>query len=244
MICARYRIVAGLALLAAASAPAFATEDTDTPGAGRWEINLGVAGQRSTAKWELALPEADVNYGIGERGQLVLGVERLELRERGLARQSGLGKGTIGLKWRLREQDGSGAALALFPSYSWNLSSSALRRGLVEPEAILELPLILGFRRGDTGWFAQAGPNISKHGIEEWQAGLRITRQCAPTLECRVEFEHSMAPRQFGHTEAGVGVKWTVAEGLILQASAGRDIRPIGDSRHQVALRFGIQLLR
>jgi hypothetical protein len=242
MMGARICIAAGLALLTAM--PAVAVEDTDTPGARRWEINFGVAGERSTGKWELAVPEADVNYGIGERGQLVLGVERLQLRERGSASRSGLGRGSAGLKWRVLEQEDSGVALALFPSYSWNLSSSAERDGLVEPGATLELPLILGFRHGDTGWFAQAGPNISEHGIEEWQAGFKITRQCAPTLECRVELDRSIAPRQFGHTAVGVGFKWTVAEGLILQASAGRDIRPIDETQHQVALRFGIQLLR
>lgn len=241
---ARTTVTAALALLAAVAAPAFATEDTDTPGAGRWEINFGVAGQRSAGQWEFALPEADINYGVGERGQLVLAVERLQRRERGLARESGMGSGTIGLKWRLLEQEASGVALALFPSYSWNLSSSAERRGLVEPGHTLELPLIVGLKRGDTGWFAQAGANISEHGIDEWQAGLKVTRQCAPTVECRVELEHRIWPRRFGRTEVGAGFKWTVAEGLILQASAGRDIRSTDDTRHEVALRFGIQLLR
>jgi hypothetical protein len=71
-----------------------------------------------------------------------------------------------------------------------------------------------------------------------------MTRQCLATVECRVEVQHSLVTRQGGHTLASVGFKWSVADDLILQASVGRDIGPSRDDKHQVALRFGVQLLR
>ena len=233
-----------LAALAAACAGARAAEDTDTPGAGKCEINLNVAGERSAAGWEYVLPEAELNYGVGERLQLVLGVPYMVLRETGAASRSGFGAASTGVKWRLVDQDDAGFSLAVFPVYNWNLSDSAERRGLVEPVRRLVLPVILGVRRGYTGFFAEAGRVQVDHAPSEWLAGVRITNQCHAKVECRVEVQHNLIPRQAGHTLAGVAFKWAVAENLILQGGVGRDIGPSREEKHQFAFKFGVQLLR
>ncbi|MDL2353977.1 MAG: hypothetical protein QFF03_01835 [Pseudomonadota bacterium] len=233
-----------LAALAGAFGCAHATEDTDTPGDGRWEINLGVSAQRTSTRWEYAAPDTDFNYGLGERVQLVLAIPHMLLREPGVDAVSGLGSATVALKWRMIDQEAAGVALALFPAYSWNLSRSAARRGLVEPGSSLLLPLVAGVRYGATGLFAEAGRNFMQQGPHEWLAGVKATRQCLPTLECRIELQHSVAERQGGRTLASLGFKWSVAQDLIVQASAGRDFGPSGDDRRQLALKFGIQLLR
>lgn len=241
---ARIGNVLALALLAGAPGCVHATEDTDTPGAGRWEINLGVSAQRTSARWEYAAPDTDFNYGWGERVQLLLAIPHMLVREPGVDAMSGLGSATVGLKWRMVDQEKAGVSLALFPAYSWNLSRSAARRGLVEPGSSLLLPLVAGVRYGATGLFAEAGRNFVQQGPHEWLGGVKVTRQCLPTLECRIELQHSVAERQGGRTLASLGFKWSVADDLILQASAGRDIGPSGDDKHQLALKFGVQLLR
>jgi hypothetical protein len=232
------------AALAGAFGCAHATEDTDTPGAGKWEINLGFSAQRTAASWEYAAPDTDLNYGWGEQAQLVLAIPHILLREPGVDAQSGLGSATVGLKWRMVDQEQAGFALALFPAYSWNLSSSAARRGLVDPGRGLLLPLVAGVRYGETGLFAEAGRNFVQQGPNEWLGGVKVTRQCLARLECRVELQHSVVERQAGRTLASVGFKWSVVQDLILQASVGRDIGPSGDDKRQVALKFGVQLLR
>lgn len=233
-----------LVALAGAFGCAHATEDTDTPGAGKWEINLGISAQRTATNWEYAAPDTDFNYGWGERMQLMLAIPHMLVREPGVDTQSGLGSATVGVKWRMVDQERAGFALALFPAYSWNLSSSAERRGLVDPGRSLLLPLVAGVRYGATGLFAEAGRNFVQQGPNEWLGGVKVTKQCLPTLECRVELQHSVVERQAGRTLASLGFKWSVAEDLILQASAGRDIGPSGDDKHQIALKFGVQLLR
>jgi hypothetical protein len=135
-----------LAALAGAFGCARATEDTDTPGADKWEINLGVSAQRTAARWEYAAPDTDFNYGWGERTQLVLAIPHMLVREPGVDAQSGLGSATVAVKWRLIDQERAGFALALFPAYSWNLSSSAGRRGLANDGRSLVLPLVAGVR--------------------------------------------------------------------------------------------------
>ena len=240
----RWKLALALALLAAASGPVRASEDTDTPGAGRWEINLGLRGQSSAGLWELAAPEADVNYGWGECTQLMLALQRLELHARGQPRRTGMGSATIGLKWRFADQEQAGLDLALLPSYSRSVSSGAVRRGLLEPGDSLVLPLVAGIKTGATGWYAEAGRNFVENGADEWLAGFKLTHPCLPSLECRFEIQRSLARGQLGHTESGVGLKWRISDELVLQASAARDVHPRDASRHQLIVKTGIQLLR
>ena len=239
----RIRALAALALAVAASSAA-AVEDTGTPGNGKWELKAGIGGQRSSAGWELSLPETEANYGLGESVQLFLGLQRVQLRERGQHAVSGLGSAAAGVKWRFADQDSSGVDLGLMPSFSWNPSSSAERRGLADPGRTLALPLLLGYKRGGTGIYAEAGRNLIEHGEDEWLGGVKLTNDCLPSLECRVEVQRSVARRQIGHTEANIGLKWSFAEDLILDVSAGRDLHPHDATKHQAVFYFGIQLMR
>jgi hypothetical protein len=235
--------LAGL-LLAGGLADAVATEDTDTPGAGNWEINLGVSGQRAGGTWEYVAPDTDFNYGWGDRTQVVLAIPHVMLREPGVDARSGLGSATVGIKWRLLDQEQAGFALAVFPTYSWSLSSRAARDGLADPGRSLVLPLLAGVRHGDSALFVEAGRNFVQQGPNEWLAGVKLTRQCLATVECRVEVEHSRIAREPGQTLASVGFKWKVAEQLILQGSVGRDVGPAREEKRQLAFMFGVQLLR
>lgn len=232
------------ALLLAGMLPnAEATEDTDTPGARNWEINMTVNGERTADSRQYAVPAVDVNYGLSERTQLVLAIPHLMLREPGTDTRTGLGSATVGLKWRFVDLEPAGVALAMFPAYSWNLSASAVERGLSDPGRSLLLPLVLGVHRGDNALFVEAGRNLVQAGPDKWLAGVKLTRQCMATVECRVDVEHTRAAGTGSQTLASVGFKWRLAASLILQGSVGRDIGPARDDKRQVAFMFGIQLL-
>ncbi|WP_166864750.1 hypothetical protein [Telluria antibiotica] len=232
------------ALLLAGMLPnADATEDTDTPGARNWEINIVVSGERTAGGREYAVPAADVNYGLGERTQLVLAVPHLMLREPGTDTRSGLGSATVGFKWRFMDLEQAGVALAMFPAYSWSLSASSVERGLSDPGHSLLLPLVLGVHRGDNALFVEAGRNLVQAGPNEWLAGVKLTRQCMATVECRVEVGHTRVAGAGSQTLASAGFKWRLAEHLVLQGSVGRDVGPARDDKRQVAFTFGIQLL-
>lgn len=238
------RVARFAALLLAGILPyAEATEDTDTPGARNWEINIVASGERTAGSRQFAVPATDVNYGLSERTQLVLAVPRLMLREPGADTRSGLGSATVGLKWRFVDLQPAGVALAMFPAYSWNLSARSVERGLSDPGRSLLLPLVLGVRRGDNALFVEAGRNLAQARPDEWLAGVKLTRLCMPTVECRVEVEHTRGAGEGSQTLASVGFKWRLAASLVLQGSVGRDIGPARDDKRQVAFTFGIQLL-
>ena len=231
-------------LLAATQAPCGATEDTDTPGAGKWEINVAVSGEHSASSRSYTVPDSDINYGWGERTQLVLAVPRVLLREPGVDARAGLGSATLGLKWRFYEDARSGVALALFPTYGWSLSSRAVRAGLADPGRSIGLPLLAGIRRGDTALFAEAGRNFAQYGPHQWLGGLKLTHQCLPELECRSELDYERPDGERGRLLASVGFKWRLAESLVLQGSVGRDLGPLRADGRRLAFMVGVQLLR
>lgn len=233
-----------LAVLLAACASVRATEDTDTPGPGRWEINLGFSASRTGAGWEYGAPDADINYGWGERIQLMLGASRIALHESGAPLQSGMGPATLGFKWRLLDQDRAGYALALFPKYAWNLSSSAQRRGLVTPGRSLLLPLLAGVRRGDTGYFAEVGRKFVEGEPHEWAGGVKVLNQCMARVECRLELQHSLVPPRGRQTLAGAGFKWALDDSFVLVAGIARNIGPDYKDSHSLVFNLGLQILR
>lgn len=232
------------ACLTCVAAPVLATEDTDTPGQGRWEINLGVSATRSSGVWEYGLPEADINYGLGERMQLVLGGSRVRLREKGMPSITGTGRAVAGLKWRLVDQEQAGFALAVFPQYEWNPSSSSERRGVVDPGQSLTLPLVLGLRSGDTGYYAEYGRKFEKGGAHEWARGFKILHQCRENVECRVELQQEVVSATGHHTTVSAGFKWALNDTYIIVAGVGREVGRNYDSRRGVMFNLGLQILR
>lgn len=230
----------GLAL----PALAMATEDTGTPGPGGWENNLGISAERQHGNWRHGVPEMELNYGAGEHMQLVLGMPYVRVSEADGARSSGFGNITTGVKWRFWEDGESGAALALFPRLAWNSSRATAARGLDSPGYSLLLPVIAGFSRGDTGWYAEFGRNIVQQGPHKWQAGVKVLHQCLPQLECRVELEYTRVPRDGGQTTARLGGKWRLSENLVFNVSAGRDIAGGREGRRSLVTYAGLQWLR
>lgn len=205
---------------------AAATEDTGTPGPGRWEINAGASATRTEAGgWEYGLPEGDINYGIGERFQLLLGGSRLNLRQPGVASLDGSGAAVAGLKWRLLDHERAGFSLAVFPQYVWTPSASAERRGLVERERALILPLIVGLHADDTGLYIEAGRKLSRNeGESEWAAGIKLLNQCTPRIECRVEFQRRLVSAVAHESTASAGFKLALNDSLLLVAGVARDV--------------------
>ncbi|WP_020651420.1 hypothetical protein [Massilia niastensis] len=232
-------------LLAGLAGGAAATEDTDTPGKGGWEINLGVSAARTDNDgWEYGLPAGDINYGVGERGQFLLGGSRVSLREPGSARIAGTGAAVAGLKWRLVDHERAGFSLAVFPQYAWTPSKSAERRGVVESERSVILPVIVGLHTENTGAFLEVGRKLSHNGGDsEWVGGFKILNQCTPNIECRIDLHHSLVSSVGRQSTAEAGFKLSLNDSFILVAGVERAI-----GRHNgnggLSINLGIQIVR
>ncbi len=241
LYCTSFAVLASLASVMTA---ARAAEDTDTPGAGRWEINVGLSATKVGRNWEYGLPEMELNYGVGERMQLQLAGSRVSQHEADMPVRAGTGSATVGLKWRLLDQEQAGLAVAVFPQYTWNPSSSAERRGIVEPGSELLVPLLLGLRQGDTGYYAEFGRTIANGGSKEWARGVKILHQCRANVECRLELQHELASPTGHQTIISTGVKWALNDTFVVVAGIGRDVGRNREDARGVIFNLGLQILK
>src|SRR5438876_3343632 len=79
--------------------PPLITDDPDTPGPGRWEINISAQSDSGNGQRRMETPRLDVNYGVGQRIQLKLEMPWVQLRrDNDRRRAQGPGDATAGVK--------------------------------------------------------------------------------------------------------------------------------------------------
>src|SRR5258708_6365707 len=98
-------LAASFRLASAQGGPPLVTDDPDTPGDGKWEINLASIGCKTFKHWEVHALDADINYGLGDRIQLKLDIPWTYVHDSDKAWHSGLGSVNAGVKWRFIDKD-------------------------------------------------------------------------------------------------------------------------------------------
>jgi hypothetical protein len=224
--------------------PPMVTDDPDTPGNGHWEINLAGQGSRSRpGRWEVSLPDADINYGWGDHVQLKVDVPWTFVRESGESWKSGLGAGQVGVKWRFVDDADHGFAMSTYPQYLSSWSSSSKNRGITPEERAFFLPLEISGKTGEWDLDAEAGRNFVQHGDSEWVAGGIVGHACGQGRECLFEIRETHAPGD-SHTLVNFGLHWKLSTAVVLLASAGRELSPRSDEQPGFLFYLGLQLLR
>ena len=221
------------------------TDDPGTPGAGKWEINLGaIASRTHGGRREAAAPDADINYGWGDNIQLKADVPWVSARDEGQRWRSGLGEGNFGLKWRFVDQEKSGYSLSTYPQYTRGLVSSSDRRGITSPGHAFFLPVELSMDIGGFGVAAEVGRNfVSGSGVNQWVAGIVASHECAEGVECLAEIHQTQANGEH-LTLLNFGLHWKLQESLTLLAAAGREFGTRSDERRQSLIYIGLQFTR
>lgn len=70
------------------------TDDPGAPGNGHWEINLAAIFAKTHGRRELAAPDVDINYGLGENLKLKAEIPRVFVKDRSAGSpKNGLGAG-------------------------------------------------------------------------------------------------------------------------------------------------------
>lgn len=121
--------------------PPFITDDPGTPGNGRWEINLGAIADHNPGLSYYQVPNIDINYGWGDRIQLMYSPSLAAATDANDTTRAGLGETQLGVKWRYFEHHTAGEAktdenmnfsLGTYPQALINNPTSSVRRGIVE----------------------------------------------------------------------------------------------------------------
>jgi hypothetical protein len=223
--------------------PPMVTDDPETPGNGKWEINLGALGTHTRTRKEINFPDADINYGLGDRIQLKMDVPWTFVKETGESWKSGLGTSSIGLKWRFIDGGEDGFSVSTYPQYVSAWSASSKDRGVASREREFFLPVELARKVGEWTFDGEAGRNFVRGGDSEWIVGGIVAHKCGGEAgECLLEVRDRFASHDT-QTLVNLGLRWKLSEHSTLLASAGREFGPHTDERQDFVFYLGVQLV-
>ena len=247
---AQWGWAAAIAVLAVASGAALAqggpplvTDDPETPGNGRWEINLAAIATHTSGRSEISAPDADINYGWGEHVQLKLDVPWVFVHETDQDWKSGLGAPDVGVKWRFIDIEDSGFSMSTYPQYTRNWLSSSASRGISAPGGQFFLPVEAATVFHGYSLDAEVGTNFVQYGSTQWVAGAIVAHSCGQNVECLGEVHEVQAPHD-SQTLLNFGVHWKLNESLVMLASAGREFGTHTEDQQHLLFYFGVQLLK
>jgi hypothetical protein len=195
--------------------PPFKTDDPETPGNKHWEINFGWMGERSAGEGSYAIPDVDLNYGLGDRIQLKfeLPIVIHEVRELpGNLVQSepatqarlafGAGESLLGVKWRFYEHRTTSArrptsegeppepnfSISTYPQLSLNNPTSSVERGVVSTGPQFLFPIEANARIGPIRIAGEIGYWFTNRRVpQSWIRGMIVGHEFNPRTEAYVE---------------------------------------------------------
>ena len=236
-------IAAAMLPALAQGGPPMVTDDPETPGDGHWEINIGAIATRTPGRWEVAAPDADINYGWGDRIQLKLDIPWVTARDDGQRWKSGVGEAEVGVKWRFVDQEQAGFSLSTYPQYGRSLLKSSIRRGLAADGHRFFLPLEFATELPGFGVAAEIGREFVQRGPNAWAAGVVAAHACGSEIECMAEIHTTQAPGEH-QTLLNLGLHWKLDDALTVLAAIGRDVGVRSDEHRQALVYLGLQIKR
>ncbi len=247
-LCLTVAILTRLSPLALAQGgPPFRSDDPDTPGNTRLEINTVLVGDRNPAGGSYLLPNIDVNYGLGNRIQLKYELPFSVQEFRGSSGHvaGGLGNSLLGVKWRFYahhptsivsgeiNKKESNFGFSVYPQLLLNNPTRSLRRDIVEPGPQLLLPMEANAR---IGWFRISGEVgywfANKNVPNSWIRGVIVGHEFKSKTEVSLElYDQASAAdaskeAKFRETTLGLGFRTPISRGgsLWFMGMGGRSI--------------------
>ena len=152
------------------------------PGNRQWEINTGWIADHNPGLAYYQLPNIDINYGWGDRIQLMFSPYLAAATDENNTTRAGLGETFFGVKWRYFEHHRAGEpksdenmnfSLGTYPQVSINNPTSAVRRGIVENGPQYYLPVEFTAKLGSIDFNGEVGHWFGNQLIpSRWGRGL------------------------------------------------------------------------
>jgi hypothetical protein len=235
-------LFAGAPSLLAQGGPPMLTDDPDTPGSGRWEINTAYTQQRTKQNRVRSFPHVDANYGLGERIQLKYetGWVYADVPDGGV--KSGLDNSLIGLKWRFLDQDDVGFNISVYPQLEVENSTGSVARGIADPAPNFLLPFEISREFGSLKLIGELGYQFDRQDENEWVYGILGAIPVSEGLELLAEVR-SIGQHLVNHSDVilNIGLRKDVGSRCKLLASVGTGVTNGPDSTSLIAY-LGIQL--
>ena len=230
--------------LIAQAGPPLLTDDPETPGNNKWEINIAaiILQRRTERLW--SIPLLDINYGLGERIQLKAEIPWMVLQSRSGGRnQTGPGSANVGVKWRFLDRKRHGFAMSTYPQLEFRTSAASVRKGLSETGAELRLPVELSREFGPVTIVGEVGYQIVQRQKDEWIYGVAVAHEINQRIELLGEI-HGESQRDLTANQIvfNVGGRYKLTEHHTLLFSSGRSLRPASTRQPTWVAYLGIQI--
>lgn len=223
--------------------PPFVTDDPEPVELHHVEINLALQRTRSDAGLAGTLAE-DINWGCARELQCHIAVPGAFSNSSGLGRQSGIGDGEAGLKYRFFNLPDSGLMAAVYPTVYF--PTGAANRGLGNGRAQLLLPVWLQKSSGFWTWDAGAGylVNPSPDAHSNWFADLLAVRSFSDSVRVGAEFFHRSAATEDAPPTTGlsVGAIVKLSANRNLLVSVGKGLRGVGANQGSLYVAYQLEL--
>ena len=206
-----------LVLLARFSSPAlaqggppFQSDDPDTPGNKRWEINTLLIGNRGLSEGAYSVPNMDINYGLGSRIQLKFEIPLSIQESRGSSSHvaAGLGDSLLGVKWRFyahhpkskesgeMDRKETTFGISIYPQLLLNNPTASRRRDVAEAGPQLLIPLEANAKIGPLHISGEFGYWFTKKDVpNRWIRGAIVGHEFENKLELYLELYDEAATR-------------------------------------------------
>jgi hypothetical protein len=235
----------GPKLSRAQGGPPYYTTDPGTPGPNSWEINLGYMPFLYNGSSISHIPDADINYGVGERIQLTLETAWLRGTNGDAVPNYGPNQDQWGLKWRFYDNGENHLGISIFPQFSVNTPFvHSSQHGLTPPGPSLLLPMEFTKKVGpvDVNW--EVGFNKFWKSPNGWIAGLVIGKDVTKNLEADVELYNTGTYGKGGYQDTfDMGFRYKIKPPVILLIMAGRSIPAASATQPYFVGYFGAQFL-
>ena len=210
--------------------PPMLTDDSGTPGEGKWENNFAALYEGSKSDYSIALPVFDLNYGVGERIQLNLAAAWTSGRGERIAKT--FDNISPGLKYRFIDEDKQGISVSTYPHvlFSFNPvdTTKSVEYGFI-------LPLAVSKEIFSIEWNLQIGYQLLGSESEIFY-GLIAGKEILPSFLFLVELHEAFDRRMSGAQEnqiflrAGtfinLGTQWAISKTFTILAASGKDTDP------------------
>ncbi len=188
--------------------PPFITDDPGTPGNHHWEINFGWTANHNPGQSYYEIPDADMNYGWGDRVQLKWELPIVAGTDSSGGTGFGLGDSLIGIKVRpyeihpkgeARTEDNLLFSVGFYPQALINNPTSSAQRGIVESGPQYYLPMEMTARVGPIGLDGEVGRWIGNANFpDQWGRGMIAGHAFSERLELYGEIYDLQAINRIG----------------------------------------------
>ncbi len=221
-----------------AGSPPLQTEDTETPGAGNLEVNLGVQGASGGGEHRQALPLADINYGVGDSLQFSYSIPYMFVRQAG-ADAHGVGDSSLGLKYRFYDNTQTGISVAIEPQVEFRTPGA--NRAVSEGSTATVIPVIMTREYANASITANAGVAVSagQHRyFGSFALGMRINDNVALLGEIA---GNNLNASDEKRVLLDLGVRRKISGSQSISAALGRDVHAGGDQSKEVYFTLAYQ---